>query len=102
MTMNILQRIIMLAATFFIAIHAMNPPCKREGGHYFRRFLFQRYDEYGYSSTVETGQFLAEFTVLAAAASFLYLAAGLLPNKLTEPRKWSDLLDADQLPSRTP
>ena len=95
MPMNILQRIIMLAATFFIAIYAMNPPCHKEGGHYHRRFLFQRYDEFGLSSAVETGQFLAELTVLAAAASFLYLAAGLLPNKLTEPGKSSDLLDAD-------
>jgi hypothetical protein len=88
MTMNIQQRIIMLVTTSFIAIHAMIPPCTREGGHYFRRFLFQRYDEHGFSSTVETGQFLAEFTVIAAAASFLYLAAGLFP-------------DSEQLPSRT-
>ena len=80
MPMNILQRIIMLAATFFIAIHAIIPPCMREGGHYFRRFLFQRYDEHGYSSTVETGQFLAEFIVITAAAFFLYLAAGFSSN----------------------
>lgn len=96
--MNIPQRIVMLVATSFIGFHGLFPPSRPQGGSYYpmRRFLPHQ----GYY-TVDVGRLLAEFTVLAAAASFLYLAAGLLPKKLTEPGKWRDLLYADLWPSRT-
>ena len=86
MRIKIYQRIVMMMAATIMGFQAMFPPWSpREGNEYAHTehgFVFKQFtdcSERCYS--VDTGQLLAELTVVAAAALFFFLAAGYLPNE---------------------
>ena len=86
MRIRIYQRIVMMMAATIMGFQAMFPPWSpREGNEYAHTehgFLFQQFEaSNGCCFSVDAGQLLAELTVVAAAALFFFLAAGLSWNE---------------------
>ena len=86
MRIRIYQRIVMMMAATIMGFQAMFPPWSpRDGNQYSptkHGFVFQQFEAFnGVCFSVDAGQLLAELTVVAAAALFFFLAAGLSLNE---------------------